>query len=224
MKLLIARPKQSGDFFLTKLKVYGRGNINLPKTFLKTLGLDYKKGGEILAEANPSTGEVILRKKPQLGKSFEIPIANFKSAEAYVLRGAQRDAEDFFKELAEGIKMFYSEAPLEVGSLEDGTVYLKLGPRRIFEEIHLSYSENPYNPKGVITLHGGVPKKTEKGIEMTPQIVENVELIKHAVKGNFNDEWGIKLVEAPKFTRGEALYIGLAIEKLLKKLFVKEIV
>ena len=222
MRLLIARPKSEREFALVRLKVYGRGNINLPKTFLETLGIDYKSGGEVIAEANPLRGEVILRRKPQIENLPTTSLENFPREEAYVLRGAYREAEDFFKELAEGIKAVYHDAPLEVGTLENGEVYLKLGPREVFEEIHLSYRETPHKPKGVITLDGGVPQRTESGYEITPQMEENLEFIKRFVKGRTMGNGSVELIEAPKFTRGEAVKIGLLLRELLDRLFVKE--
>lgn len=222
MRLLIVPPKGKREFKLTRLKVYSRGNINLPKTFLETLGIDYKSGGEIIAEADPIKGEVILRRQPQIEKLPTTSLENFDRGETYILRGAHREAEEFFKELAEGIKAVYSDATLEVGTLENGVVYLKLGPREVFEEIHLSYWETPYKPKGVITLDGGVPKKTKNGYEITPQIEENLEFIKKFVKGKIVGNSGVELIEAPKFTKSEATQIGLALKALFDKLFVKE--
>ncbi|GEM_PF-1296199 len=219
---MIARPKREREFALARLKVYGRGNVNLPKTFLETLGIDYKKGGEIIAETNPLKGEVILRRKPQIEKLPITSLENIGREEAYILRGAHKEAEEFFKELAEGIRAIYPDAPLEVGTLENGVVYLKLGPREVFEEIHLSYWETPYKPKGIITLDGGVPKKTESGYEITPQIEENLEFIKRFVKGKIVGNTGIELIEAPKFTKSEAIQIGLELKELLDKLFAKE--
>ncbi len=222
MRLLIARPKGEREFALARLKVYGRGNVNLPKIFLETLGIDYKKGGEIIAEANPLKGEVILRRKPQFEKLPTTFLDSIGREEAYILRGAHKEAKEFFKELAEGIKAIYPDAPLKVGTLEkNGLVYLKLGPREVFEEIHLSYWETPYKPKGVITLDGGVPKKNENGYEITPQIEENLEFIKRFVKGKIVGNTGIELIEAPKFTESEAIRIGLELKELLDKLFAK---
>ena len=88
MKLLIAKPKKEKEFALTRLKVYSRGNINLPKLFLETLGIDYKNGGEIIAEVNPSKGEVILRRKPQIGKLPQTSLKDLNREEYYLLRGA----------------------------------------------------------------------------------------------------------------------------------------
>jgi len=127
MRLLIAPPKSEREFALARLKVYGWRNVNLPKTFLETLGIDYKSGGEIIAEANPLRGEVILRRKPQIENLPTTSLENFRREEAYVLRGAHREAEDSFKELAEGIKEVYPDASLEVETLENGEVYLKFG-------------------------------------------------------------------------------------------------
>ena len=226
MKLLIAKPKKEKEFALTRLKVYSRGNINLPKLFLETLGIDYKNGGEIIAEANPSKGEVILRKKPQIGKLPQTSLKDLNREESYLLRGAQKEAEEFFKELAEGIKAIYPDAPLEVGTLNNETVYLKLGSREVSEEIHLSYRETILKPKGIITLEGGIPKKTEHGYEITPQIEENLELIKRFVKGKGNTvgNTGLELLEAPKFSRKESVQIALTISKLLNELFKTKVV
>ena len=222
MKLLIARPRSEKEFALTRLKVYSRGNINLPKAFLETLGIDYKSGGEIIAEADPLKGEVILRRKPQIDKLPTTSLEDIDREESFILRGAQKEAENFFRELAEGIKAVYPDAPLEVGTLENGEIYLKLGPRELFEEIHLSYRETPYKPKGVITLEAGIPKKTENDYEITPQIEENLEFIKSFVKGMVLRNSGTELIEAPKFREKEAVQIVLRLKNLLDNLFIRE--
>jgi len=219
MKLLIARPKSKQNFALARLKVYSKGNINLPKVFLETLGLDYKSGGEIVAEANPLKGEVILRKKPLVEKLPTTVLKKTSREGAYILRGAYKEAEEFFKELAEGIKAVFPNAHLEIGSLDNNNVYLKLGPRKVFEEIHLLYWESPYKPRGVITLEGGIPQKTEKGFEISPQIEENLNLIRKYFKGKDIKNNGVELLEAPKFTKAEAMQIGLTLKDLLNTLF-----
>jgi len=219
MRLMVARPKESKDFALAKLKVYNRGNINLPKAFLEVLGIDYKNGGEIIAEANPLKGEVILRKKPSIGNLLTTNLKGFERSEPYLLRGALREAEEFFKELAEGIKKVYPEAPVEVGTLDNGVIYLKLGPRRVFEEIHLSYWENFFKPHGVITLDGGIPKKTESGYEISPQIEENLNLIKQVVNKEAIGKSGVELIEAPKFSNSEAIQLGLIVDRIFQKIY-----
>jgi len=224
MKLMVAHPKEKKEFTLAKLKVYNRGNINLPKSFLEVLGIDYKNGGEIIAEANPLKGEVILRKKSNIGNLPTTNLQGFEMSEPYLLRGALREAEEFFKELAEGIKKVYPEAPVEVGTLENGVVYLKLGPRNVFEEIHLSYWETPYKPKGVITLDGGVPNKTESGYEITPQIEENLKLIKQVVNGKVIGKSGVELIETPKFSNSEAMQLGLIVDRVLRKVILNSLI
>jgi len=219
MRLMVARPKEGKDFALAKLKVYNRGNINLPKAFLEVLGIDYKNGGEIIAEANPLKGEVILRKKPSIGNLPTTNLKGFERSETYLLRGALREAEEFFKELAEGIKKVYPEAPVEVGTLKNGVIYLKLGPRRVFEEIHLSYWETPYKPHGVITLDGGIPKKTESGYEISPQIEENLNLIKQVVNKEVIGKRGVELIEAPKFSNSEAMQLGLIVDRIFQEIY-----
>jgi bifunctional DNA-binding transcriptional regulator/antitoxin component of YhaV-PrlF toxin-antitoxin module len=221
MRLLMARPKGEGAFALAKLKVYSRGNINLPKIFLATLGVE--NGGEIIAEANPLKGEVILRRKPKFTNLPPTDLTNFNREEAYILRGAHREAEEFFKELAEGIEAVYPNAPVEIGTLENGVVYLKLGPREVFEEIHLSYWETPYYPRGIITLDGGVPRKTETGPEPNEVVEENLNLIRRYVNGQIIGKTGVKLIEAPRFTRSEAFQIGTVLKDLLRELLQQQV-
>lgn len=221
MGLLVVHPKGKGAFALAKLKVYSRGNINLPKTFLATLGVE--NGGEIVAEANPLKGEVILRRKPEVENLPTTNLTNFNREEVYILRGAHREAEEFFRELAEAIRTIYPDAPVGVGTLENGVVYLKLGPREVFEEIHLSYWETPYYPRGIITLDGGVPRKTETGPEPNKVIEENLNLIRRYVNGQIIGKTGIKLIEAPRFTRSEAFQIGTVLRDLLQELLQQQI-
>ena len=71
-------------------------------------------------------------------------------------------------------------------------------------------------------MEAGIPKKTENGYEITPQIEENLEFIKRFVKGTVLRNSGTELIEAPKFTEKEAVQIVLRLKNLLDNLFIKE--
>jgi len=152
MKLRFVKPRaRRGEFTLERLKVYKRGNLNLTKRLLEVLGLDYE-GGEVIAEANPVKGVVVLRPLPPLKGTSSVSLKDFDGEEAYVLRGAFREAEDFLRDLGEGLKRLFPSLNPEVGtSEEEKAVFLRLSPS---EEPVLYYRESLSSPKGVILFTG----------------------------------------------------------------------
>jgi bifunctional DNA-binding transcriptional regulator/antitoxin component of YhaV-PrlF toxin-antitoxin module len=138
------KPEVNETPTIKRVKVHKRGNLSLPKLFLETLGVSFE-GGEVIAEIYPSKGKVILKRISHLKQIPEVDLKGFNREEAYLLRGAIPEAEEFFQDLEKVIRNTYPDVKTEIKT-SPHEVVLKIG------KLHLVYKESPSTPEGVITL------------------------------------------------------------------------
>ena len=138
------KPEVNETPTIKRVKVHKRGNLSLPKLFLETLGVSFE-GGEVIAEIYPSKGKVILKRINHLKQLPKTKFEGFNREEAYLLRGAIPEAEEFFQDLEKVIRNTYPDVKTEIKT-SPHEVVLKIG------KLHLVYKESPSTPEGVITL------------------------------------------------------------------------
>ena len=206
--------------FVGRVKVYGRGTVNLPKEVLELLNVE--KGDELVIAVKEGRAE--LRKPKNLEelagslKGVTFFAEDLKKAKevAYMgLRNALGDAYEFFEDIRNGIPYGTN---FEVGEYH-GKVYLKLENGDLRKAIHISYFELPNYPNGVITIDGGIKEFLDN--EGDKRIVEeNKELIRRALEGLVNleefGENGYSLIVAPEFSRKEVALLSVVIERIKK--------
>ncbi len=201
--------------FVGRVKVYGKGTINLPKEALELLKVN--KGDDILLIAKE--GRMELRKPRSLDelagslKKLNVSEEELKTLQelAYAgLRGAFADAYEFFEDIKEGVP--YGER-FSLGELY-GKVYLQLERGDLRKSIHLSYFELPKYPRGIITVDGGIKEFLESE-EDKKYVEENKEKIMKALEGLVTlqefGENGFILIVSPEFNRKEAAFISVVI-------------
>ena len=206
--------------FVGRVKIYGRGTINLPKEVLEILKVE--KGDELLISAKEGKAE--LRKARSLEelagslKGVIISEEDLKKVRevAYMgLRNALGEAYEFFADIKNGIPY---GAHFEVGEYY-GKCYLRLGSGDIRKTIHISYFELPHYPNGIITIDGGI--KEHLYTEEDKKVVErNKELIRQALDGLIElkdfGENGYELIVAPEFSRREVALLSVIIDRIEK--------
>ncbi len=144
MWIMEVKPKTNESPTIKRVKVHKKGTINLPKLFLEILGVSFE-GGEVIAEIYPSKGKIVFKRISHLDHIPEVDLKRFKREEAYLLRGAITEAEDFFQDLEKVIRDTYLDVKTEIKTSTHGVV-LKI------EKFQLTYKESPSYPEGVITL------------------------------------------------------------------------
>ena len=192
-----------------KTKIHGKGFVVIPADVRQALGL--VSGKELSVEVRGK--EIILRPvefKFREGAIDENTL-NAKTQDAWILRGAYREAEEFFKELSETLHLLYGRE-FEYGYDEGlNKVYLKLGEGNLQETIHFSYFEDYYFSSGVITLDFGRGTEAERILkEFVEGILEKEKLnkktsLKINLKkiGRVDRGIGIKVFEHPYFDKKE---------------------
>jgi len=201
--------------YLGRVKVYGKGVVNIPKEALEVSGIG--AGDSVVLSA--VRGRIELRKARNLEelagslkglKVSEEELKNLRSLAFSGLRNAFADAYEFFEDIKEGIP--YS---LEVGEYYN-KVYLAVEQGDLRKSIHISYVELPKYPNGIITIDGGIKEFLES--EQERKVVEaNKEKIEKALSDLNLEEFGengyLLLVE-PEFSRKESAYLSVIIERL----------
>jgi len=204
--------------FVGRVKVYGKGTINLPKEVLELLKVS--KGDELILTAKEGRAEL---RKPRSLEELAGGFKGLKVSEEELrtvrelahagLRGAFADAYEFFEDLKEGIP--YGER-FTLGEFY-GKVYLQLEKGDLRKSIHLSYFELPHYPNGVITVDGGIKEFLESR-EDKECVEENKERIRRVLEGlvplqEFGEN-GFILVVSPEFNRKEAAFISVVVDTL----------
>jgi len=204
--------------FVGRVKVYGKGTINLPKEVLELLKVS--KGDELLLTAKEGRAEL---KKPKSLEELAGSLKGLKVSEEELrtirelahsgLRGAFADAYEFFEDIKEGIP--YGER-FTLGEFY-GKVYLQLEEGDLRKSIHLSYFEFPKYPNGIITIDGGIIEFLESE-EEKKKVDNNKKRIRKTLERWITvqkfGENGFILVVSPEFNRREAAFISIVIALL----------
>ncbi len=216
MKGIKAKGKKQG--FVGRVKIYGKGTLNIPKEVLEILGV--QSGEELIISAKE--GMVELRRpksiKDLIGslKGLEIDEKDVRKVKEYAyygLRNAFADAYEFFEDLKGGVP--YGGGFI-VGE-SHGKVYLQIEKGDLRKTIHFSYIELPLYPNGLITIESGI-KEFLEGENDRRRVDENKKIIREALVDLINieefGENGFILIVEPEFSRKEMALLGVIVEKI----------
>lgn len=205
--------------FVGRLKIYGKGTVNLPKEVLELMNLS--RGDEIVITAREGVAEI---RKPKsleelLGslKGLRVSEEELSRAREHVysgFRNAFADAYEFFEDIKEGLpyKNFV------VGEFHN-KVYLQLENGDLRKTMHFSYFELPRFPSGVITIDGGIKEFLESEEDKNlvnkkkERIRENLSNLLLQLK-EFGDNGFILFVE-PEFSRREAALLSVVVDRVI---------
>ncbi len=193
-----------------KTKIHGKGFVVIPKDVRLALGLE--KGKELSVEVRGK--EIILRplefkfREGNINRSF----LEKERHEAWILRGAYKEAEEFFKELAETLYLLYGK---EFGYGFDeklNMVFLKLGEGNLQEVPYISYFEDYHFNSGVIAINPGKDREVERILE---EFIKSLSLrIKLKKIERPDGEVSFSIFEYPEFDKKEfgiLLYLAVRI-------------
>jgi len=207
--------------YVRRLKVYGRGTINLPKEAMQLLGIE--PNDELIIIAKDDKAE--LRKAKSIdelaGSLEDMPISDDELRKlremAYSgFRCASADACDFFNDIKASLPYCNQ---FETGELYDGRCYLQLQKGDLRKSIHLAYFETLEYQNGVITINAGIERyvddDTSKSIiNKNKEVI--IEAISNLVELQPFDDSGYVLFVEPEFSRSEAALISVVIDRIMR--------